>query len=213
MTDEELKEIKEDARQLMMHSYDTVQMVIVPEKNFNALVSEIQHRRAVRSEDVQKHIETLKDIYPSKKEIVTGEYPDVADALDAAIQALEQYEPKPKPTSEDVQRAIDWHKERLEHFDECKCEDCLIEINIANLSILALEAYQPWISVENRLPTVYQYENGEPIEFNVMIKDAEVPTTLCFNGSEWFEWRDTDGFFEVTHWMPLPQPPKEVNNG
>ena len=37
-------------------------------------------------------IEILKEIYPSQKEIVTGEYPDVADAIDIAIEALEKQE-------------------------------------------------------------------------------------------------------------------------
>ncbi len=33
-------------------------------------------------------IEILESIYPSKKQIVTGEYPDVAEALDMAIVTL-----------------------------------------------------------------------------------------------------------------------------
>ena len=33
-------------------------------------------------------IEILESIYPSKKQIVTGEYPEVAEALDMAIAAL-----------------------------------------------------------------------------------------------------------------------------
>ena len=33
-------------------------------------------------------IETLECIYPSQKQIVTGEYPDVAEALDLAIDAI-----------------------------------------------------------------------------------------------------------------------------
>lgn len=43
-------------------------------------------------------IEVLKAIYPSQKEIKTGEYDHVADALDDAITALEKQIPY-KPTS------------------------------------------------------------------------------------------------------------------
>ena len=40
-------------------------------------------------------IEILESIYPSQKQIVTGEYPDVAEALDLAIDAL-----RAQPSSE-----------------------------------------------------------------------------------------------------------------
>jgi hypothetical protein len=40
--------------------------------------------------EIEKAIETLECIYPSKREIATGEYPDVADALDLAIEALRE---------------------------------------------------------------------------------------------------------------------------
>ena len=38
-------------------------------------------------------IEILESIYPSKKQIVTGEYPEVAEALDMAIAALRRAQP------------------------------------------------------------------------------------------------------------------------
>ena len=40
--------------------------------------------------DIEKAIEILKDIYPSPKQIITGEYPHVADSIDLAISALEK---------------------------------------------------------------------------------------------------------------------------
>ena len=40
-------------------------------------------------------IEILESIYPSQKQIATGEYPDVAEALDLAIDAL-----RAQPSSE-----------------------------------------------------------------------------------------------------------------
>ena len=42
-------------------------------------------------------IEILEDIYPSKRQIVTGEYPQVAEALDMAISALRHAEPANEP--------------------------------------------------------------------------------------------------------------------
>lgn len=82
------------------------------------------------------------------------------------------------------------------------------------LSALRAQQAQRWIPVGERLPDVYQYENGEPIEFNVMLSDAKCATTLCFNGTQWFamNWHSmiSVGCYTVTHWQPLPEPPAEV---
>ena len=43
---------------------------------------------------IEEAIQTLKDIYPSQKQIVTGEYPHVAEGIDLAISALEKQIPK-----------------------------------------------------------------------------------------------------------------------
>lgn len=51
----------------------------------------------------------------------------------------------------------------------------------------------------------------EPMEYIVMIKGGANSTTLLFDGRLWFE-EDPEGwrtYYEVTHWMPLPEPPKE----
>lgn len=59
-----------------------------------------------------------------------------------------------------------------------------------------------WISVKDRPPE----ENNTFSEFIVMIKGAKRPTTLEYQGSEWFV--DEDGSnYAVTHWMPPPDPP------
>ena len=63
-----------------------------------------------------------------------------------------------------------------------------------------------WISVKDRLP---KYENP------VLAGNAE----LCFVNTAWYHvatkrWELPSGFFcEVTHWMPLPEPPKGENDG
>ena len=76
---------------------------------------------------------------------------------------------------------------------------------------------QKWISVNDRLPIeeakAHEQEwPGEYCEFLVMIEKGSLPTTLYYDleENEWFRIntaleRET---YEVTHWMPLPEPPK-----
>lgn len=76
---------------------------------------------------------------------------------------------------------------------------------------------QKWISVNDRLPIeeAKAHEHGWPgeyCEFLVMIEKGSLPTTLYYDleENEWFRIntaseRET---YEVTHWMPLPEPPK-----
>ena len=78
-----------------------------------------------------------------------------------------------------------------------------------------LDQEQMWIPVTERLPEKW-YETdevffGEPIEFIVLIEGALCATTLCFNGKNFFDVH-TDDVYDVTHWMPLPEPPKEVDH-
>ena len=57
-----------------------------------------------------------------------------------------------------------------------------------------------WISVKDRLPE----KNGW---YLVMIKWADEATTLYFFDNSWYD--EEDEVYSVTHWMPLPMPPKE----
>lgn len=62
---------------------------------------------------------------------------------------------------------------------------------------------QQWISVEEMLPP-------EPMEYIAVIKGGGNATTLLFDGVLWFE-EDPEGwrtYYAVSHWMPLPLPPK-----
>ena len=78
------------------------------------------------------------------------------------------------------------------------------------------ESAPKWIPVTERLPVITeaQQQRIEEIsyllapEFNVIIKGATKATTLyCDAEGNWF---DMDGTcYTVTHWMPLPEPPKE----
>ncbi|EOM8667356.1 DUF551 domain-containing protein, partial [Escherichia coli] len=79
-----------------------------------------------------------------------------------------------------------------------------------------------WISCSDRMP-----EMGER-QYYVLAADFKnnyppsIPNTQVGVYGDWFNdgnptWDDGDGedlhLKEVTHWMPLPEPPQEVNRG
>ena len=68
------------------------------------------------------------------------------------------------------------------------------------------ERKMEWISVKDRLPEEYRDEYRELIPFLVVTKRTKYPFRAFFDGTCW-----GDGFskLKVTHWMPLPKPPKE----
>lgn len=100
--------------------------------------------------------------------------------------------------------------EELRHLLQGMRHECVILPGGTEASIELVQ--NDWIPVTEGLPTVWQIASddehaGEPLEFIVFIDGAEIPTTLYFNGT-WF----IDNFGEpypVTHWMPMPEPPKE----
>lgn len=85
------------------------------------------------------------------------------------------------------------------------------------MSVNALPEETNWISVKNRLPEVNENtkeairEYGDMFapEFNVIIAHAKKATTLYYDGEgNWFDLNGT--CYEVTHWMQMPDVPKEV---
>ena len=71
-----------------------------------------------------------------------------------------------------------------------------------------------WISVKDRLP---EYRDGwsHSLDVNVLIdNDGDIfVSTACYrylNKPEWSEYLYNNRFNGcITHWMPLPEPPKQ----
>ena len=63
----------------------------------------------------------------------------------------------------------------------------------------AIDAKPQWISVAERLPSV-----GEKVLVITIGKGKQyVETDMLLATGEWFDYGN------ITHWMPLPEPPKE----
>lgn len=111
-------------------------------------------------------------------------------------------------------------KKGLKICGDAKCHDCRgcaydgttcdNELNNDALAyIQQLEAQQPcWISVNDRLP-----ERGITRCIIAIKLGNGLKGTLCarYNADlkSWSGWYNDRITSEVTHWMPLPQPPKE----
>lgn len=107
---------------------------------------------------------------------------------------------------------------RQNHYDkEHGNEDfiCGIETVLEYAENLpAADVAQEWISVNDRLPDNKEYDwvLAQVVEDNGFM---HIPTVMEYRQSknDWFEetygWiSDHNGAFTVTHWMPIPRPPK-----
>lgn len=107
---------------------------------------------------------------------------------------------------------MDVREKMVELLDRFVYDDWYSNDEIAEELIANGVTVQEWISVNDRLPTeeakAYEKEWCEKYpEFIVMIERGLVPTTLYYDWRE-NEWFRELGTYKVTHWMPLPAPPK-----
>ena len=96
--------------------------------------------------------------------------------------------------------------------DEELCEDCCYNVLAKLDDALTVSG---WISVKDRLPNC----NGIYLVWRPHYYGGEIgePVVCYFDGQN--TWHDSYGVdFErilhpddITHWMPLPEPPEEVN--
>ena len=106
-------------------------------------------------------------------------------------------------------------KEKLvEILDQFVYDDWYGNNEIAENLISHGVTVQEWISVKDRLPDNKEYDwvLAQVVEDNGFM---HIPTVMEYRQSrnDWFEetygWlSEHNGAFTVTHWMPLPPPPK-----
>ena len=90
-----------------------------------------------------------------------------------------------------------------------------------------------WISVKDALPeqnthVLIVWVNHDPLPYYERIKDKPFVASGVYYNGLWYWWSDgveallaeygggcifpVDNAIEITHWMPLPAPPEEVQN-
>lgn len=90
--------------------------------------------------------------------------------------------------------------------DELKDSHSAVEEVVAAAFIDGVDyadAYPRWISVEDELP-----KEGDYV---LICNNRGLMTTSLYEGKEWVI-SETFLAVNVTHWMPMPQPPKEGGN-
>ena len=123
-----------------------------------------------------------------------------------------------KEISPNVYEAIDTTKETIKQEEE--------RLSLYDLAIQALEAYQPWIPVSERLPEVgvkvmlvncYSPEEYSKITIGQLHQTDKRRKPYW----KWIAYRGYEDYYSdwicpgeefVTHWMPFPQPPKGEHN-
>lgn len=108
---------------------------------------------------------------------------------------------------EEMQRCIDG----IDADNDSLCEQ-LQKSEADNINLtgwLAEEhAKHQWISVEERLPK-HAYGEGDSV---LTVSSLGSMRVLCFDGGNWCyptgEALTTARKYPITHWMPLPEPPK-----
>ena len=111
-----------------------------------------------------------------------------------------------------AQRKIDWWQAAGRSLNRSydsrwhnECSEAGIQYNFYKDALEALETAQPkWISVEDRLP-----EEGDEVlvYFDGVIAKSEI---IMFDMiTKYPMWSYTGAGGDPTHWMPLPEPPKE----
>ena len=87
----------------------------------------------------------------------------------------------------------------------CNYSPCFEVERVVNALIDNGVTVQEWISVKDRLPE----EKGRYLTANKRFGDKIVVFDLWFGGGFWYVDEEDNVFdFEVTHWMPMPNPPK-----
>lgn len=121
---------------------------------------------------------------------------------------------------EELSRYLDIEIERGEK-DGYKMTICKMRRELYSMAITALREQEQskWISVKERLPDNKEHDwvLAQVVEDNGFM---HIPKVMEYrqNRNDWFEetygWlSEHNGAFTVTHWMPLPQPPKEGAEG
>lgn len=130
--------------------------------------------------------------------------------FDDAADAIEQLQKELREERYRHDRLQDFEVAEAEQLHQMRVERSMLSKKLREKeSVLSLlrQGKQQWRDAKTDPPT-------EPNEYIVIIRGGVSVTSLLYDNGLWFE-EDEKGwqtYYSVTHWMPLPEPPEEVNH-
>ena len=100
-----------------------------------------------------------------------------------------------------------------------------LKSSIADLLIASGVTFQKWIPVTERLPDIggcylvvvkYKYDFEKEYNYDTDVATFHFGYESKYIDGQWntyVDWDEGQQYLHVTHWMPLPEPPKEESNG
>ncbi|HCS5012142.1 TPA: ead/Ea22-like family protein [Escherichia coli] len=165
------------------------------------------------------------EYYKSREERVTKLVMDNSTSWDALYKKLEAAEKRiaeleAKPVSQTYKLTFEqWLEQQHNKIDvDCGCvstEMFMHWIRVAYEAGNSPVTPDGWISCSERMP-----EKGQNVLISVNFDSSLVEPLICsarYTGSTFRRGDATikpgNGIEQATHWMPLPEPPQEVNRG
>jgi len=164
-------------------------------------------------------MKTAEEILKSKLDgkITFVNNPDYT--FNKVIEAMEEYRLQ-SHTSPMSAEQVDWESFRGKFFKQCTHNDsmdgCMINTNIEpsalfewfkhNLPVFTAPSVKAdgWVSVEDELPKV-----GQKVDLWLVPDDEEKSYRMTWTWEKESTARITINGCKVTHWQPLPAPPKQ----
>lgn len=132
----------------------------------------------------------------------------LSDSVDVIDDAITRQSVKSEEVQIEINRLQESLKQTKEAAKELKEQKYTVnmlpvynQIKSLELQITALQAYQPWIPVSERLPTEADADEGMVLTYDTFLNKETFPYDLI---NEWNATHDN----KITHWKPLPEQPK-----
>lgn len=93
----------------------------------------------------------------------------------------------------------DFNCKDCNHYNHVRCRACPIDDTVTYID--EAPTVGEWISVEDRLP------DKQPCEY-LVVNGNNVETAICLDN----RWITPRRVIKITHWMSLPEPPKEESD-
>lgn len=183
-----IKELEEKAKRSKLSQSDAFFVKKTPKERIDAIIYLIE-------EDDQMDSKQLIDMLNNLKDVVENDTQRIADLENKADHLTSQ-----------IDKVASFILSAMPHEigNESACDVAIRVVKKQDQRIKELEEKQQWISVKDRLP--------KRASFVIGFKDNSLVLGLYYNADMEFKYGKENQTKQVTHWMPLPEPPKPLTH-